>query len=109
LKAPLIFSESDVAGYKATGQVTRERRKKPFQLARGAKGGQRAASVVVSEGPAAGGGVWFSAVDPGVPLGPGLLSTCVVFHGLHVRIATARMNATAITANLRNPIEPSRS
>src|SRR5271154_1790563 len=32
----LIFSESDVAGYKATGQVTSERRKKPFQLARGA-------------------------------------------------------------------------
>src|SRR4051794_25934762 len=34
----LIFSESEVAGYKATGQVTRERRKKPFQLARGAMG-----------------------------------------------------------------------
>src|SRR5260370_12734257 len=32
----LIFSESEVAGCKATGQVTRERRKKPFQLARGA-------------------------------------------------------------------------
>src|ERR1700737_4980389 len=32
----LIFSESEVAGYKATGQVTRERRKKPFALARGA-------------------------------------------------------------------------
>src|SRR5258708_17551193 len=32
----LIFSDSEVAGYKATGQVTRERRKKPFQLARGA-------------------------------------------------------------------------
>src|SRR3982074_3149081 len=32
----LIFSEAEVAGYKATGQVTRERRKKPFQLARGA-------------------------------------------------------------------------
>src|SRR5581483_11497415 len=32
----LIFSESDVAGYKATGQVTSERRRKPFQLARGA-------------------------------------------------------------------------
>src|SRR5258705_9714923 len=32
----LTFSESDVAGYKATGQVTSERRKKPFQLARGA-------------------------------------------------------------------------
>src|SRR5438445_10002939 len=31
-----IFSESEVAGYKATGQVTRDRRKKPFQLARGA-------------------------------------------------------------------------
>src|SRR3954453_23504551 len=34
----LIFSESEVAGYRATGQVTRERRKKPFQLARGAMG-----------------------------------------------------------------------
>src|ERR1700716_3999201 len=32
----LTFSVSDVAGYKATGQVTSERRKKPFQLARGA-------------------------------------------------------------------------
>jgi hypothetical protein len=32
----LIFSESEVAGYKMTGQVTSERRKKPFQLARGA-------------------------------------------------------------------------
>src|SRR5467141_581447 len=31
----LIFSESEVAGYKATGQVTSERRKKPFQVARG--------------------------------------------------------------------------
>src|SRR6266478_6315509 len=31
----LIFSESEVAGYKATGQVTSERRKNPFQLARG--------------------------------------------------------------------------
>src|SRR5437868_14547712 len=32
----LTFSVSDVAGYNATGQVTSERRKKPFQLARGA-------------------------------------------------------------------------
>src|SRR3954466_6741179 len=32
----LIFSESEVAGNSATGQVTSERRKKPFQLARGA-------------------------------------------------------------------------
>src|SRR5258706_16325161 len=37
----LIFSESEVAGYNATGQVTRERRKKPFQLARGAIGYSR--------------------------------------------------------------------
>src|ERR1035437_11015593 len=34
----LTFSVSDVAGYRATGQVTSERRKKPFQLARGAMG-----------------------------------------------------------------------
>src|SRR5436190_2247899 len=32
------FSVSEVAGYRATGQVTSERRKKPFQLARGAMG-----------------------------------------------------------------------
>src|SRR6516225_93921 len=30
------FSASEVAGYSATGQVTSERRRKPFQLARGA-------------------------------------------------------------------------
>src|SRR5271155_5088971 len=30
------FSESEVAGYSATGQVTSERRRKPFQFARGA-------------------------------------------------------------------------
>src|SRR6202012_6292747 len=34
----LTFSVSDVAGYRATGQVTSERRRKPFQLARGAIG-----------------------------------------------------------------------
>src|SRR5260221_14414262 len=32
------FSVSEGAGYRATGQVTSERRKKPFQLARGAMG-----------------------------------------------------------------------
>src|SRR5258708_3850996 len=32
------FSVSEVAGYNATGQVTSERRRKPFQLARGAMG-----------------------------------------------------------------------
>src|SRR5450755_890503 len=31
-----IFSDSEVAGYSATGQVTRDNRRKPFQLARGA-------------------------------------------------------------------------
>src|ERR1700730_15744815 len=30
----LIFSDSEVAGYSATGQVTSERRRKPFQFAR---------------------------------------------------------------------------
>src|ERR1035437_3703541 len=34
-----IFSLSEVAGYSATGQVTRDRRRKPFQFARGAMGG----------------------------------------------------------------------
>ena len=34
----LTFSVSDVAGNRATGQVTSERRRKPFQLARGAMG-----------------------------------------------------------------------
>ena len=32
----LIFSDSDVAGNRAIGHVTRESRRKPFQLARGA-------------------------------------------------------------------------
>src|SRR6202790_3030702 len=35
-----IFSLSEVAGYSATGQVTRDRRRKPFQLARGAMAGE---------------------------------------------------------------------
>jgi hypothetical protein len=35
-----IFSLSDVAGYNATGQVTSERCRKPFQFARGAMGTQ---------------------------------------------------------------------
>src|ERR1700754_3141593 len=32
----LIFSDSEVAGYSATGQVTSDKRKKPFQFGRGA-------------------------------------------------------------------------
>src|SRR6202158_543261 len=44
----LTFSVSDVAGYRATGQVTSERHKKPFQLARGAMGDSENAT---DEGP----------------------------------------------------------
>ena len=49
------------------------------------------ATVVVAEGLAAGGGVRSSVVDPGIPLGPGLLATRSVFHGPHVRMAAARI------------------
>src|ERR1700694_4689290 len=49
----LIFSESEVAGYKATGQVTRERRKKPFQLARGAMGTPKRYRTRTQDDPAA--------------------------------------------------------
>ncbi len=77
-----------------------------FELVVGNLQRQRAAPVGVPDGPAAGGGVWSTTVDPGVPLGPGLLATCLLFDGPHVRIATATMNAAAITANV---IEPPRS
>jgi hypothetical protein len=65
--------------------------------------------MVVAEGLAAGGGVWSIAVDPGVPLGPGLLATWLVFHGPHVRTASARTKATAIMASVPPLIEPFRS
>jgi len=68
-------------------------------------GPQRAAPVVVPEGPSAGGGVFSIAVDPGVPLGPGLLATCLVFHGPHVRMASARMKAAAIMPSVPPLIE----
>ncbi len=55
----------------------------------------------------AGGGVWSRTVDPGVPLGPGLLGTCVVLS--HARAAIARMIATAIMAKVRKLIELFRS
>jgi hypothetical protein len=90
------------------GRAARANREASDKRLRLIKGSQRAAPVVPSEGPAAGGGVWSRSVDPGVPLGPGLLATCTVFHGPHARIATARMNA-AITASARKLIEPSRS
>jgi hypothetical protein len=67
---------------------------------------QRAAPVVVPEGPSAGGGVRFTAVDPGVPLSPGLLATCPVFHGPPMRIARARTIATMMIANVLPLIEP---
>jgi len=67
---------------------------------------QRAAPVVVPEGPSAGGGVLSTVVDPGVPLGPGLLATCLVFHGPAMRMASARTNATMMTASVLPLIEP---
>src|SRR6187399_21003 len=67
---------------------------------------QRAAPVVVPEGPSAGGGVRSTAVDPGVPLGPGLLATCPVFHGPPMRIARARTIATMMIASVLPLIEP---
>ena len=71
---------------------------------------QRPAPVVVpDEGPGAGGGVCSTAVDPGVPLGPGLLATCVMFHGPHVRTASASANAAAIMASVAPLMEPFRS
>src|SRR4029450_12830502 len=44
------FSVSDVAGKRATGQVTRERRRKPFQLARGAMGCSKKTRQTTGEG-----------------------------------------------------------
>jgi hypothetical protein len=88
-------------------RLTRERRYNPGQQSGARKRRrQRPAPVVVSEGPAAGGGVWSTAVDPGVPLGPGLLATWLVFHGPHVRTASARTNAAAIMASVPPLIEP---
>jgi len=68
-------------------------------------GPQRAAPVVVPEGPSAGGGVFSIAVDPGVPLGPGLLATCLVFHGPPARMANPRTNATMMIASVLPLIE----
>src|ERR1700682_355892 len=89
--------------------VWKRRRRRPADSARlnpVGFGRQRAVPVVVAEGPSAGGGVLSTAVDPGVPLGPGLLATCVVFHGPHVRMASARTNPTMMPASVLPPIEP---
>src|SRR5882757_6686285 len=67
---------------------------------------QRADPVVSPEGPAAGGGGPSTAVDPGVPLGPGLIATCLVFHGPHVRSANPRINPATINASVPPLIEP---
>ena len=69
----------------------------------------RATPVVLPEGLSAGGGVRFTSVDPGVPLGPGLLATCPVFHGPDARIASASKKATTIAARVVPLIELSRS
>ena len=70
------------------------------------RGGQRAAPVVVPDGLTAGGGVRSSTVDPGVPLGPGLLATCPVFDGPHIRSANPRMTPATIKASVPLLIEP---
>jgi hypothetical protein len=69
----------------------------------------RATPVVLPDGLSAGGGVRFTSVDPGVPLGPGLLATCPVFHGPDARIASASKKATTIAARVVPLIELSRS
>src|SRR5512137_1157088 len=45
----VTFSLSDVAGYRATGQVTSERRRKPFQLARGAMGYSETQQTIIKD------------------------------------------------------------
>jgi hypothetical protein len=45
-------------------------------------------------------------VDPGVPLGPGLLATCLVFQGPPMMMASARTNATMMTASVLPLVEP---
>jgi len=70
------------------------------------KSGQRADPVVFPEGPSAGGGVVSTAVDPGVPLGPGLLSTCRVLHGPQVTMANRRTKAATTMASVPLFIEP---
>ena len=48
-------------------------------------------------------------VDPGVPLGPGLLATWVPLQGPHTKNANARINTATIAANFRPLTLPSRS
>src|SRR5262249_46194777 len=69
---------------------------------------QRPAPVVVPpEGPAAGGGVRSTVVEPGVPLGPGLLATSAVFQGPQARTASARRKATRTATNVPRLTPPS--
>jgi hypothetical protein len=69
---------------------------------------QRALPVVPPEGPSAGGGVRSTAVDPGVPLGPGLLATCPVFHGPDAIMTNTRTKAATIAASVMPLVGPSR-
>src|ERR1035441_8217395 len=48
-------------------------------------------------------------VDPGVPLGPGLLATWVPLQGPHTKNANARINTATIATNFRPLTLPSRS
>jgi hypothetical protein len=70
---------------------------------------QRALPVVAvpPDGLSAGGGVPSTAVDPGVPLGPGLLATCPVFRGPDRTIANTRTKAATMAASVTPRLAPS--
>jgi hypothetical protein len=70
---------------------------------------QRALPVVAvpPDGLSAGGGVPSTAVEPGVPLGPGLLATCPVFRGPDRTIANTRTKAATMAASVTPRLAPS--
>src|SRR6201996_3628352 len=81
-----IFSDSEVAGYSATGHVTSERRRKPFQFARGAmdavlhmRGGSdsRRTASLGSDSLRPSDVKIFRLTDPAVQLGPPTLGQAV--------------------------------
>jgi len=65
--------------------------------------------VVDSEGLSAGGGACSTTVDPGVPLGPGLLATWVESHGPQARMANTTTTAATIRPSVRRLIGAFRS
>jgi hypothetical protein len=71
---------------------------------------QRALPVVVvpPDGLSAGGGVLSTAVEPGVPLGPGLLATCLLFQGPETMMTNTTTKAATMAANVTPFVEPPR-